>query len=183
MLHGKLLVAVAGLLVLAGGLPLGPVADRPGDPLQGGLSGVEERAPNAAEGPGLSALEGRNAPEFIPLFAPPRTHTEAYRAYVSPLDLGTVLQRLEHDPSLLHPPGAWIPAALLPFDAFGQTGGYERWKLARLYGARRALVARGPRGSRGRPTQAWTLISPYPDRDFERLEPGTLVLVLVLTTF
>jgi hypothetical protein len=159
MLHGKLLVTAAALLVLAGAPPR--------DYAQG-------RAAEAPPG------EWRNAPEYVRLFAPSRAHTDAYQAYVSPLDLGTVLRQLEHDPLLLHPPGAWTPSALLPSDAFGQTGRYERSKMARLYGARRATVARGPRGQGGRPTQAWTLISPYPAGNLERLEPGTLLIVLDL---
>jgi hypothetical protein len=163
MPHGKLLVAIAALLILAGTTRF--------DYAQGGLG----------DWPALSVVEGRNAPEYVRLFAPPRAHADAYQAYVSPLDLATILRQLERDPSLLHPPGAWTPTALLPSDAFGQTGSYERSKMARLYGARRATVARGPRGAAGRPIQAWTLISPYPDKNLERLEPGTLLIVLDLT--
>ena len=121
MLHGKLLVAAAILLVLAG------------------RRALEFTAP--AQGHALSAVEGRNAPEYVRLFAPARAHTGAYHVYVSPLDLPTVLRQLEGNPALLRPPGAWMPSALLPSDAFGQTGSYDRWKMAKLYGARRAMVA------------------------------------------
>ena len=82
--------------------------------------------------------------------------------------------------SLLHPPGAWVPAPVLPADAFGQTGSYDRSRLARLYGARRPVVARGPRGAGGRPSEAWTLVSPYPNRDLTRLESGTMLIVVDL---
>jgi len=75
-------------------------------------------------------------------------------------------------------PGAWEPKELLPFDAFGQTGRYDRWSVARLYGSRRARVARGPRSVQGHVTEAWTLISPYPDTSLTRLEAGTLLIVL-----
>jgi hypothetical protein len=119
-------------------------------------------------------------PGYLRLFAPSGPRAAAYRIYVSALDLDAVLQRLATDPSLLHPPGAWSPAALLPLDAFGQTGAYDRSRLTRLYGSKRAVVARGPRGTAGRPTEAWTLISPYPDRDLGRLEPGTILIVLNL---
>jgi hypothetical protein len=122
----------------------------------------------------------RSAPEYVRLFAPTAERRSAYRAYVSSADLQIVLRQLEAESSLLRPPGAWIPAALLPLDAFGKTGTYDPWKMARLFGARRAMVARGPRGEGGRPVEAWTLISPYPDRDLEYLEPGTLLLVLDL---
>jgi hypothetical protein len=120
----------------------------------------------------------RSAPEYVRLFGPPRARAGAYRAYVSPLDLGSVLRQLASDPALLHPPGAWTPLALLPTDAFGQTGSYDRWRLARLYGARRVMVARGPRGENGRPNEPWTLISPYPDPTLTHLERGTLRIVL-----
>ena len=122
----------------------------------------------------------REAREFLPLFAPAGARAAAYRIYVSPRDLQTVLTQIGSEPSAMHPPGAWLPAAQLPLDAFGQTGGYDRSKLARLYGSKRALVARGPRESAGRPVEAWTLISPYPSRDLQRLEPGTMLVVLDL---
>ena len=52
----------------------------------------------------------------------------------------SVLEQLARDSSLLRPPGSWIPSAQLPPDAFGQTGRYDRSKLARLYGSKRAVV-------------------------------------------
>ena len=120
----------------------------------------------------------REAPDYIPLFAPRRTHTDAYRTYVSPLDLDSVLRGLDDQPSLLRPPGSWQPRTLVPLDAFGQTGGYDRWKLARLYGATRPRVARGPKALNGGTIESWTLISPYPDPSLQRLEAGTLLIVL-----
>ena len=66
---------------------------------------------------------------------------------------------------------------MIPFDAFGQSGSYDRWKVAGLYRRRRAHVARGPRLDQGQ-TESWTLISPYPDASLQRLEPGTLLIVL-----
>lgn len=121
----------------------------------------------------------QDAPRFLGLFAPPgRQKAAAYRASVTALDLDTVLDRLAGDPALLRPPGAWEPRAVLPLDAFGQAGTYDRWALARLYGARRPRVARGPREADGRVVESWTLISPYPDATLQRLEPGTLLIVL-----
>ena len=169
MLHGKLPVVAAALLVLAGA-PLDFARGKPFD--------FAQQSPG--EWPVPSAVEGRSAPEYVRLFTPARAHSGAYHAYVSPLDLSTVLRQLDGNPALLHPPGAWMPSALLPSDAFGQTGSYDRWKITKLYGARRAMVARGPRGEGERPTQTWTLISPYPDRNLERLEAGTLLIVLDL---
>ena len=127
----------------------------------------------------------RDARVYLPLFAAPGARAAAYHIYVTPLDMQTVLKQISSDPSTLHAPGSWIPAAQLPSDAFGQTGGYDRAGLARLYGAMRATVARGPRGAgpstplgASRPAEAWTLISPYPSGDMQRLERGTMLIVV-----
>ena len=153
------LVAAAMTLVVVGGPHFGHAQERDGP----------------ATPPGW-----RRAPEYVRLFAPRGLHTDAYKAYVSPDSLATLLARLASDPLLLRPPGAWTQFAELPLEAFGQTGRYDRGRLARLYGSSRVQVARGPRGPEGRPSEAWTLVSPYPDRDLERLEPGTLLIVLNL---
>ena len=63
-------------------------------------------------------------------------------------------------------------------DAFGAGGTYDRWKLARVFGAHQPNVARGPRGDRGLIDESWTLVSPYPSADLGRLEPGTLLIVV-----
>jgi len=120
----------------------------------------------------------REAPDLVAVFGPPGPRAASYSAYVTALDLDAVLQRLTGDATLQRPPGAWTPRAVLPADAFGQTGAYDRWALARLYGARGPRVARGPKGEGGRVTESWTLISPYPDATLQRLEPGTLLIVL-----
>jgi len=117
----------------------------------------------------------QEAPAYVRLFGPAGPRAAAYHVYVSPLPLHAVLDRLTAEPSLLRPPGSWSPVAAPAVDAFGQTGAYDRSKLARLYGSTRATVARGPRA-----TEAWTLISPYPSRDMDRLEPGTMLIVLNL---
>ena len=122
----------------------------------------------------------QDAPEYLPVFAPAGARAAAYRIFVTPLSIETLLAQLAQDASLLHPPGAWSPAPVLPVDAFGQTGRYDRSRLARVFGARRPVVARGPRGPGGRPSEAWTLISPYPSRDLGRLEPGTMLIVMDL---
>ena len=111
------------------------------------------------------------SPMFRHLFTPPRVPEGTYRTYVSPLPVDEVLAGME----------AGVEAQpLVALEAFGQSGGYDRWKLARLYGAKRAKVARLPRVENGRVVEAWTLISPYPDQALERLEPGTLLIVLRL---
>jgi hypothetical protein len=137
----------------------------------------------APAGPVPSAVEGdfwRDAPEYLPLVAPAGPRRAAYRTYVTALDLDTVLARLEGNPQWLAPPRAWKPQSLLPFDAFGQTGRYDRYKLAQVYGSRHAEVARGPVGRNGVVTESWTLVSPYPDPALDRLQSGTLLIVLSL---
>ena len=118
------------------------------------------------------ALTGwTESPMFRHLFTPARVPEGTYRTYVTPRPVDEVLATM----------AAGVDAQpLVALEAFGQSGGYDRWKLARLYGATRAKVARLPRVENGRVVEAWTLISPYPDAALERLEPGTLLIVLRL---
>jgi hypothetical protein len=132
----------------------------------------------SAEPAAQGGLAWQPAPQYLALFAPSGPRRSAYETFVSSLDLDAVLQRLQDESGVLAPPGAWQARPELPFDAFGQTGRYNRWKLAELYGARRVRVARGPRGDGTRVTEVWTLVSPYPDPSLARLVPGTLLIVL-----
>jgi hypothetical protein len=120
----------------------------------------------------------RDAPSYVALFAPAGPRAAAYRMYESAENLETVLRQLADDPALLRSPGAWEVRALAPTDAFGQAGPYDRSRVTRLYGAQRARVARGARVQEGRVTEAWALISPYPDVTLQRLVRGTLLVVL-----
>ena len=88
----------------------------------------------------------QEAPAYLRLFAPSGARAAAYRTFVTALTLDRLLAALADDGSLLRPRGAWSAAPLVPADAFGQTGRYDRSRLARLYGAGRPRVARGPRG-------------------------------------
>jgi len=127
-----------------------------------------------------AAANWQDAPAYLRLFAPAGARAAAYRVYTSPLGMDALIASLAREPSLLHPPGSWTPVAMIAADAFGQTGGYDRSRLARLYGSKRAVVARGPRATTTQPTEAWTLVSPYPSVDLTRLESGTLLIVLNL---
>ena len=137
---------------------------------------------SAAHGAGAAPATGtwRAAPAYLALFTQAATHPDAYETYTSLQSIEAVLRELAADTSLLRPPGAWTAQRTAALDAFGRNGTYNRWTLARLYGATRAGVARGPRGSSTRVTESWTLISPYPDPSLSRLEPGTLLIVLRL---
>jgi hypothetical protein len=109
------------------------------------------------------------SPQFRRLFTPRGAPDGTYTTFVSPRPIDEVLAGL----------GTGVDAqAVVALEAFGQSGGYNRWKLARLYGAKRARLARFPRVENGAVVEAWTLISPYPDPSLERLEPGTLLIVL-----
>ena len=116
------------------------------------------------------------APAYVRLFTPRGVPPGTYRAFTTPQDLDSVLASLRRG----SPPqeGTFEPQMEIASEAFGQSGGYNRWKLAMLYRGRRTRVARGPRVEDGRVVEAWTLVSPYPDSDLERLNPGTLLIVL-----
>ena len=127
--------------------------------------------------PAESSAHWREAPAYVALFAPP-LYRQAYRAFVSRVDLAGVLGDTTARGTAIRSPGAWRPRPENPLDAFGSGGTYDRWKISRLYGSRRPTVARGPRGIDGIVDESWTLISPYPTADLERLDSGTLLLVL-----
>ena len=120
------------------------------------------------------------APAFVRLFTPYAAAAGTYRAYTTPRGLDAVLAELRREAAPPDGSGSFEPHSVVAADAFGQSGRYNRWKLALLYGARRARVARGPRLAAGRVVEAWTLVSPYPDPELERLNPGTLLIVLRL---
>src|SRR5688500_7402656 len=114
----------------------------------GSITRTLQAAFAAALLPGAAALESaqvwRDATEFIEAFAPV-AHREAYRAAVYTAQLDAVLADLADDPSLVRTPGAWTARPQPALDAFGRSGRYDRWKLARLYGSRQPRVARGAR--------------------------------------
>lgn len=119
----------------------------------------------------------RAAPAYVSLFTPAADRA-AYEAFVTSRPLDQVLRALQGDPLLVHPPGAWEPTSVIAADAFGASGPYDQSRLARLYGATRVQVARGPRGPHGVVTESWSMFSPYPDPSFRTLQPGTLLIVL-----
>lgn len=138
------------------------------------LAAVEQPAAQPASG-----VTWQDAPAYVALFTPP-SHAPSYRTATSPSDVPTILNNLSGDSTLEQAPGAWTSRSQSALDAFGKTGPYDRWKLARLYGSRQATVVRGTRRVGDGPSESWTLISPYPDPRLERLESGTLLIVLRL---
>ena len=142
-------------------------------------AGAAARQQSAATASTLEAAGWSRAPAYAALFAP-EAQRAAYQFFTTPRAIGEVLAQIVQDPASVLTPGGWTARPLLPFDAFGQSGRYDRTILARLYGARRAQVARGPRREGGAITESWTLISPYPDTGLSRLERGTLLIILRL---
>ena|SRR5688572_29373386 len=122
----------------------------------------------------------RESPELARIFTPQNVPPGIYRVYVSDLSIEAALKQVRSDPALAAWPDAWKIERLGPTDAFGQGASYDRWTVARLYGATTARVARGPRMDSGQPVEMWTLISPYPNAALDRLERGTLLIVLTV---
>jgi hypothetical protein len=73
----------------------------------------------------------------------------------------------------------WKVELLAPLDAFGTAGAYDRSTVSRLYGGRRAMVARGWIHENGH-IVSLTLVSPYPDATLTRLDPGTLIIRFII---
>jgi hypothetical protein len=105
-------------------------------------------------------------PRLVKLFTPPRPRVGTYEVCTTAAPLAEVA-----DPT-------WTVERLAPLDAFGAAGHYSRAALARVYGGRRPLVARGwiRRAETGGPAafESITLISPHPDATLAALQPGTL---------
>jgi hypothetical protein len=70
-------------------------------------------------------------PVFAELFTPRRPVLGRYEACTDPRPLADIA------------PADWVIEALEPADAFGGAGSYDHAALARVYGGRRARVARG----------------------------------------
>ena len=128
---------------------------------------------------GAAAVSWTDASELGALFVP-ANQRDSYSVAVTPASLEDVLSDLGRDATLVRTPGAWQPREESATDVFGTAGPYNRWQLARLYGARLVHVARGARADRGRVVEAWTLISPYPSADLRTLHPGTMRLILTV---
>lgn len=132
-----------------------------------------------AAGDNLAADDARwvDVPDYVTLFAPANQRA-AYSAAISSASIETILAGLEQDAAAVRTPGAWQARDESAPDAFGTAGPYNEWQLKLLYGSRQVRVARGARMDRGRVTESWTLISPYPSTDLRRVHPGTLRLIL-----
>jgi hypothetical protein len=134
------------------GEPRLPVNGLGGLPVDGRFEASQGGAASQACDPALAAL-----------FTPPRPQLGRYEVCTDPRPLSEIA------------PADWTVEALEPADAFGGAGSYDHGIVARLYGGRRARVARGWSETADR-FEAVTLISPYPNATVTTLEPGTLVI-------
>ena len=102
-------------------------------------------------------------PAFAVLFTPRQPLLGRYEVCTDPRPLADIAQ------------ADWVIEALDPADAFGGAGAYDQPAVSRLYGGRRARVARSWTETGDR-FEAVTLISPYPNATLTTLEPGTLII-------
>jgi len=115
-------------------------------------------------------------PALTRLFTPPHPLLGRYEVLVTSQPLPDVIARHVADPRA---PTYSSIEALEPLEAFGGAGLYSRSALVRLYGGRRASVARGWTRTDDR-FESRTLISPYPNASMTRLNAGTMVIVWTL---
>jgi hypothetical protein len=106
------------------------------------------------------------------LFTPPHPQLGHYEVFTTSEPLP---RAMEEEKQTEPEATSWNVESAAPLDAFGSAGDYDRAALARLFGGRPASVARGTIQQDGR-FVALTLISPYPDPDMRRLNPGTLII-------
>jgi hypothetical protein len=168
-------VVTAALVIGAGVAHWNATATLEGDP-----TGQQTRAAPAVAN-AFGALLGRQAPELKNLFAPVGTPDGMYDVYESaaPIErIAKALRALDADAR----PGAWDLQRLGAGDAFGAEGSYNRVQMALLVGGRRLTVARGSLRAENGALTAFTLISPYPDRELRELRSGTMTIVTRLAS-
>lgn len=111
---------------------------------------------------------------FTPLSAPPGLYDVSTTS--RPIaEIAGALKACDPRPA----PGAWVLTRPEAHEAFGQAGIYDRFRLAQLFGGHRLTVVRGSL-ARANGRDAYTLISPYPDAALDRIESGTMVIVIHL---
>jgi hypothetical protein len=106
----------------------------------------------------------------------PASPPGAYAVYTDDRPIEAVAAQYRERHPAPHP-RSWAIGSAQANDIFAETVRAGRGKLLRLYGATRPRLARGPIVVEGRTVESVTLVSPYPDAAFERLLPGTLIVV------
>jgi hypothetical protein len=118
---------------------------------------------------------GETSSQLAALFAPAGAPDGAYVAYATSEPLTRVLAWYERE--RLVDKDAWRVRSLLAGDIFGTAAPVDRWRLAQLFGARRAGVGRTTITRHGQVLRSITAVSPYPAPELDRLVEGTLILV------
>jgi hypothetical protein len=106
------------------------------------------------------------------LFTPARPQLGHYEVFATS---GSLADAVEEERKAEPDATGWNIEAASPIDAFGSAGSYDHAALSQLFGGRQARVARAMIQQNGRAV-ALTLISPYPEPDLRRLNPGTLII-------
>ncbi len=126
-------------------------------------------------------LPGRPAPDLAAIILPRHAPAGAYRLTIidKPVEAARsqVMAALAPAANVDDPPGAWVIRPTDPLDAFGESGIYDRSRLARLFAGRPAQVARAPVERDGQVIASVTLISPCPDAGLSSLAPGTIAIL------
>ena len=129
-----------------------------------------------AIGPDLGRRDDQLRRLFTPLHAP----DGAFEAYVSDESIDALARRLARLNPSAESRASWIVRRVDVWEAFGSASRFDRYPVMRLYGGIRPRLARGPIVQDGRVVASATLISPYPESSLDRLQTGTLVVVLRL---
>jgi hypothetical protein len=161
------------------------------------LSSARPRAYNRAIGSLLTVLSlcgvvsgaaaapahfpARPSPEHVTVFAPPGRE-ERFRFLVTEAPIDEVARFYRERA----PQGAVAPFLAQrggAAEAFDSLAPFNRFKLAQLYGGQAPLIARGPvalSAHSDEVAEVVLLMSPYPEADLRRLNPGTLIMVVSL---
>lgn len=116
------------------------------------------------------------SPEHASLFAPPARATQfAFARTPDSIDVVARFYR-ERFPSV--EPRSWAIERLAATEVFDGAALFDRARLARLYAGRTPRVARGPVTRDGQVVEVVLLLSPYPEPDLRRLNPGTLTMTV-----
>jgi len=137
---------------------------------------VTAPAPPAGCLPGGSPSLGQARPDLARMFTPLTAPAGVYAVTTTSEAIGALaaaLKACDAAPA----PGAWALTRQEAHEAFGQAGIYNRARLAQLFGGRRLTVIRGSVARAGE-LDAYTLISPYPNAALDRIESGTMVIVV-----
>jgi hypothetical protein len=126
--------------------------------------------------PGSTPSLGQPRPDLARMFTPLAAPAGVYAVSTTSEPIGALASALKAC-DVAPAEGAWALTRHEGHEAFGQAGIYDRTRLAQLFAGRRLTVVRGSLARAGE-LDAYTLISPYPNAALDRIEPGTMVIVV-----